>query len=146
MLTQRMTPEYYQHRHRCQEIGFESGDLAKKHKDAVLAHAQTISGESIIPLGDAKFHVVSQSFLGQKYVIDIRVAICDCQDFPRIWLCKHLAAVQTQYPHISSFQNLQSITPQICSQPQIPSQLTPSDSLSGGGLLVHHAPISGSGM
>ncbi len=66
-----MMPEYYQHRHRRQEIGFESGNLAKKHKDAVLVRAQTISSKSIIPLGDAKFHVVSQSFLGQKYVVDI---------------------------------------------------------------------------
>jgi len=138
-------PEYYQHRHFRQEIGFESGNLAKKHKDTLLARTQTISGESITPLGDEKFHVVSQSFPGRKYVVDIRATICDCPDFPRIRLCKHLAAVQTQYPHISTFRNLQSIPPEICSQPQIPSHLAPSGSLSGEGLPVHHAPISGSG-
>lgn len=138
-----MMPEYYEHRHRRQEIGFESRDLAEKHRKAVVASAQTISGNFITPLSDVKFHVVSQSCPGRKYVVDIRAAICDCPDFPRIRLCKHLAAVQTRNPHISQPQSSQSIPTQISFQ--VPPQTAALGSLSGEGLPVHQASISESG-
>jgi hypothetical protein len=141
-----MLPDYYEARHREQEAGFAGDDLEEKHKNAILASAQAIPANWITPLGDAKFHVVSQSRPGWKYLVDIRVAICDCPDFPRIRLCKHLTAVQTQYLPIPPSQNSQSqgsILPHI--SPQILPQVAPSGSLSGEGLHLHVASISGTG-
>ena len=127
-----MLPDRYEHRHRSQDTGFAGEDLAKRHTTEVLARAQAISRDSMTPLGDGKFHVVSQSSPGRNYLVDIRAATCDCLDFPRVWLCKHLAAVRSQYPHIWQPQGSQIEDP---INTQIRSQLSPrdasSDDLSG---------------
>ena len=91
-----MLPDLYEARHRSQETGFKGEDLAKRHCRLALTNSQAISGNSVIPLDSNRFHVASQTHPGRKYVVDTRVAICDCPDFPRIRFCKHLAAVQNK--------------------------------------------------
>jgi hypothetical protein len=103
-----MLPEKYEHDHQKQGYGFSEDNLAQKHKKTILAQALSISGNSIIPLSDTKFHVVSQSNLDQKYVVNSQAAICSCPDSPQIQLCKHLVAVQTQ-SHLQGLE-LQSQT------------------------------------
>ena len=119
-----MLPDRYEHRHRSQDTGFAGEDLAKRHTREVLASAQAISRDSMTPLGDGKFHVVSQSIPGRNYLVDIRAATCDCLDFPRVRLCKHLAAVRG---HISQSQDSQIQDP---INTQIRSQLPPRDASS----------------
>ncbi len=145
-LIQRMLPEKYHHQHQRQDKGFEGDDLAKRHESGVLARALTVSANSITALGDAKFQVASQSILGRNYVVDTRAAICNCLDFPRIRLCKHLAAVQSQHPHILKSQNPQTnefIPAQNLSQ--APSQVASSSLLVVEELPHHHPSISESG-
>ena len=81
------------------------------------------------PLGDDKFYVVSQSSLGRSYLVDIQAATCDCWDFPRVRLCKHLAAVQSQYSPSQDSQIQNPINTQIRSQ--LPPLDALSDNLSG---------------
>ena len=66
----------------------------EKHQQSIMAHAKLISARSITHLSDTTFHVDSQTSRGQIYLVDTWVVICECPDFPRIQLCKHLAAVQ----------------------------------------------------
>ena len=91
-----MLPELYEAQHHSQQVGFEGEDLKERHRRIVLTNSQAISGNSVIPVDSDWFHVASQTHMGQNYLVDTWAAICDCPDFPRIWLCKHLAAVQSK--------------------------------------------------
>ena len=124
-----MLPDRYEHRDRSQDTGFAGEDLTKRHTTEVLARAQAISRDSMTPLGDGKFHVVSQSSPGRSYLVDIRAAMCDCWDFPRVRLCKHLAAVRSQYLPSQDSQIQDPINTQIRSQ--LPPRDALSDDLSG---------------
>jgi hypothetical protein len=128
-----MLPEHYEPRHHAQQIGFEGPDLAEKHHRTVLASAKAIPLDSIRCVNDTDFHVASQSNLGKHYLVNIQRLICNCLDFPRVQLCKHLCAVKIWYPFIpppedtkeDSIQDLQRLPP-------ISYQLaTKSTSLSG---------------
>ena len=98
ILSWNMLLEHYEAQDRAQQIGFEGPDLAKKHQNAVVASARTISLDSIRCVDDAQFHVASQSNLDKHYLVDIQRQICTCLDFPRVRLCKHLCAVKIWYP------------------------------------------------
>jgi hypothetical protein len=121
-----MLPEKYEHDHQKQGLGFSGDNLTQKHKKDILARAPSISRNSIIPLGNTKFHVVSQSNSEWKYVVDTQAAICNCPGFPRILLCKHLVAVQTQsnLPALElQCQTQEHIIPQMISSPVASSSL-----------------------
>ena len=112
-LTQNMLPEHYEPRHIAQQIGFERPDLAEKHCNLVLENAKTILIESIKCVSDTQFHVMSQFNLDRCYLVDIQKMICDCLDFPRIWLCKHLCAVKIWYPFIPPVNDLDQDLPRL---------------------------------
>ena len=146
ILTRNMLPEHYEARHRAQQIGFEGPDLAEKHRRAVLASAKTISIDSIRCVDDTQFHVVSQSNLGKCYLVDIQRLICNCLDFPRIRLCKHLCAVKIWYPYLSPLDDLHQdlersspISSQVAATPaflsgELPHHASNSDSAPSGAL------------
>ena len=137
-----MLPEHYEPRHRAQELGFKGPDLAKKHHNAVLTSARAFPLDLIESVNDTQFRVTSQSNLGRCYLVDIQRLICNCLDFPRVQICKHLCAVKIWYPFITpadSFtQDLQRLSP-------ISYQLAAtSTSLSEKGELPHVTSISDS--
>lgn len=143
ILIRKLLPEKYEHDHQKQGYGFSGDNLAQKHRKAILARAQSISGNSIIPLSNTKFHVVSQSNSDRKYFVDTQMAICNCPDFPRIRLCKHLVAVQTQsHPQTLELQSQtqEQIIPQMSSERSSP--VASSSLLSEQSLLI---PNSASG-
>jgi len=94
ILTQRVLPNYYQPRHQRQQVGLEGFNLQEKQWLTILGHAKSISARDITRLSETTFHVESQSCPGQLYLVDTWAAICECPEFPRIRLCKHLATVQ----------------------------------------------------
>jgi hypothetical protein len=150
ILTRHMLPEHYEPRHRAQGIGFEGADLAEKHRHAVLESARNIPLDAIKSVNDTQddtlFHVASQSNLGKSYLVDIQKMICDCPDFPRIRLCKHLCAVKIWYPFIflqdSFIQDLQrsaQISPQSTS---LPGELSHRTSISEPSALPNRDRLS----
>ena len=146
ILTRNMLPEYYEFRHWAQQIGFEGPDLAEKHRRMVSASAKTISVDSITCVNDTQFRVASQSNLDRCYLVDIQQLICNCPDFPRVQLCKHLCAVKIWYPHIpplddfhQDLQRLSPISSQIAATPaylsgELPHHTSNSDSTSSRAL------------
>ena len=141
ILTQRMLPDYYQARHERQQVGLEGGDLEERHRLKILAHAKSISAKCITCLGNTTFGVASQTLPGWVYVIDTWAAICDCPDFPKIQLCKHLAAVQS---HIAIPQVTHEGGPSRISA-QCAPKMASTASQPGEALQKNHAPISNSG-
>src|SRR6267142_1162524 len=92
--------QYYLNRHERQIVGFEGLDLAGGRWWDIIASAQTISRDSVLQFNCTQFHVASQSRPGALYSIDLNLTTCNCQDFPRIRFCKHIAAIHLHFPHL----------------------------------------------
>src|SRR6267142_1672484 len=92
--------QYYLNRHERQIVGFEGLDLAGGRRQEIIASARTISRDSVLQFNRTHFHVASQSRPGALYSIDLNLMTCDCQDFPRIRFCKHIAAIHLHFPHL----------------------------------------------
>ena len=86
-----MVPSYAV-QHIRQELGFEGLNLPDKRCKELLAQSPEINALGISPLGDDQFKVPSATST-RIYLVDLRTASCDCPDWPRIQLCKHVAAV-----------------------------------------------------
>ena len=131
-----MLPEHYEPRHHAQQLGFKGPDLAKKHHHAVLTSARVIPLELIRSVNDTQFCINSQSDLGRCYLVDIQRLICNCLDFPRVQICKHLCAVKIWYPFIPPADDL---TQDLQRSSSISYQLAAtSSSLSGTGCHLLH--------
>ena len=103
-----MLPRYENRCHR-QEWQFEGTDLAKKQRKEICACSPEISDDSIKCLGNGRFYVRSAADLVKMYLVDLSKDSssdmstmhliengkdsCNCPDWPRVRLCKHIAAV-----------------------------------------------------
>jgi hypothetical protein len=92
---------HYEDRHARQSVGLEGPDLIGQRRREISANAKNIRSDSIQDFGDSyQFHVASLSRPGAYHVVDLHQPICDCEDFPRILFCKHIAAVYVHFPHL----------------------------------------------
>ena len=110
---------YYQSQHARQAVGLEGPDLGGKWWREILASATAISNDSILQFNPTQFHVASQSRPGAFYVIDLHRSTCDCKDFPRIWFCKHIAAIQIHLSHLFPEPTRPTMTPEVTQAPQL---------------------------
>jgi len=88
--------------HKRQLVGLEGPDLEEVCCEQILESARNISPDSIHLVSNTEFLVTSESNPGHRYLIDLTQSTCDCKDFPRIWLCKHIAAVNEHFPALRS--------------------------------------------
>jgi len=91
-----------QNRHKRQLVGLEGPDLEEARCEQILESTRNISPDSIHPVSNTEFLVASESNPGHRYLINLTQSICDCKDFPRIWLCKHIAAINEHFPALRS--------------------------------------------
>jgi hypothetical protein len=70
----------------------EGPNLAEKRRRQILTRAPETPVEKIQKIDDSHFEVQS-SDSNKSYHIDLDTTTCNCSDFPRIRLCKHIAAV-----------------------------------------------------
>ena len=82
----------YENKHDRQVLGLEGDNLGTKRRKEILARMPEINAESIQDLGDDKFSVQSSTDSSRTYSVELGLQSCDCPDWPRIRLCKHLAA------------------------------------------------------
>lgn len=83
----------YTIRHVRQELGFEGLNLARKHHTELLARTPEINTADIRDLGDDRFAVQSVTNSSHIYSVNLGTQSCDCLDWPRVQLCKHVTAV-----------------------------------------------------
>ena len=113
-------------RHEQQTVGLEGRDLKGKRRKQILASTRNIALDSIHQLSDTEFIVASQSYPGHWYLIDHSQSTCDCNDFPRIRFCKHIAAINVHFPKLlpePEESNSPVILEHVCTQ--IPPQSAP---------------------
>ena len=104
ILTKKAIP-YFVARHRRQAFGFEGVDLEVRRWQEVLQRAQEISKSDIEELSDGDYRVQSHKNPNHWYEIDLNAGACNCESYPLISFCKHLAAIQNHFPDTNqSFQ------------------------------------------
>ena len=91
-----------QNQHKRQLVGLEAQDLEEARRKQILESTRNISPDSIHLVSNTEFLVASESNPGYRYPIDLTQSTCDCKDFPRIWLYKHIAAVNEHFPALHS--------------------------------------------
>ena len=98
-LVKKFVPDF-EIRHEWQTVRLEGWDLESKRRQQILASAKTFPLDSIHQVNDTEFFVASQSYPDHHYMIDLSDSTydCDCDDFPRIQFCKHIAAVNVHFP------------------------------------------------
>ena len=93
MLKEEMLP-YYEARHNSQELGFEGSNLAEKRRKEILARSPEVPAKSIRVQGDGDhYYVQSVTDPSRTYLVKLCNKSCDCADWLRVWLCKHITAV-----------------------------------------------------
>ncbi len=81
----------YEDRHKRQKLGMQGPNLAEKRRKDILARAPETPLDKIKEIDRSRFEV--QSTNSEKmYEINLLTYTCTCSDFPRIQLCKHIAA------------------------------------------------------
>jgi hypothetical protein len=78
--------------HKWQELGMHGRDLAEQRRQQILRHAPETPLTQIRKINDLHFEVQSSNS-NKSYNIDLVTTTCSCSDFPRIRLCKHIAAM-----------------------------------------------------
>ena len=92
-LKEEMLP-YYETCHNSQELGFDGSNLAQKRRKEILAKSLEVPAESICAQRDSdQYYMQSVTDLSRTYLVKLSDKSCDCPDWPRVWLCKHVAAV-----------------------------------------------------
>ena len=140
-LVTEMLPQY-EIRTLCQEKDFEGSDLAKKRRKEIVVQVPEMSADSIQCLGSERFYVRSvsdlskmylvnlgkdsSSDLSKNYLIDHGKDSCDCPDWPRVRLCKHIAA-------IAHFSTGDAILTRVTGKPLPQTQESPQDVQSDAG-------------
>jgi hypothetical protein len=101
---------YYQSQQLRRITRFEGLDLASVWQQKIIASTRDISEDSILQFDLTQFHVASQSHPGTFYLVNLNLSTCDCQDFPRIRFCKHIAVIHLHFPHLC-FEDSDPIIP-----------------------------------
>ena len=94
---------HYEDWHSRQSVGLEGPDLLGQRQQEIMANAQKITCNSIQDFGDlAQFHIASLSHSKEYHMVDLHWPTCDCEDFPWILFCKHIAIIYVHFPNLNS--------------------------------------------
>jgi hypothetical protein len=93
---------YYENRHSHQFVGLNRKDLVAERRQKLLECMVEIPSKSIQKIDDTQFHVMSKSQPGLYHAVDLHQLTCKCEDFPRIWFCRHIAAILCHFPKLFS--------------------------------------------
>ena len=88
-----MLPDYIA-RCRSQDLGFKGLNLAEKRREQIRLQGAEMNAERIHNLGNDRFYVESATDSTRRYLVDLGNKSCDCPDWPRVRLCKHMSAVE----------------------------------------------------
>jgi len=78
----------------------EGPDLEAARHHQILVCAKNMPPDSICQFSGTEFCVASESWPGHYHPIDLNQPTCNCDNFPRIWYCKHIAAIHVHFPQL----------------------------------------------
>ena len=91
-----MLPHYIARCH-SQDLGFKGPNLAEKRREQIRVQAADMNADCIRELGGDRFHVDLATDSTRRYLVDLSDKTCDCPDWPRVRLCKHVSAVEHHF-------------------------------------------------
>ena len=95
-------------RYHSQMLGFKGPDLAEKRREQIRAWAPEMNAGSIHNLGGGDlFSVEPTTDSTRRYQVDLGKLSCDCPDWPKVRLCKHVAAVDHFHGH--NYKRMQAV-------------------------------------
>jgi hypothetical protein len=110
-----MLPDYLACYH-SQMLGFKGPDLAEKQCEQIHVWAPEVNTIFIQDLGGGvRFSMESATDSTQRYLVNLGKQSCDCPDWPRVQLCKHIATVDHFHGH-----NYKRITAAEVALPKMP--------------------------
>ena len=77
-----------------QNLGFKGPDLAEKRHKEIRLQAGEMNAVQIHNLCSNCFSMESATDSTWRYLVDLGNKSCDCPDWPWVWLCKHISAVE----------------------------------------------------
>ena len=114
-------------KNRRQIAKIEGRNLKDSRRRQIEASIRNISPDSIYYVGGTTFYVASQSRPGYHYLIDLAQSACNCDDFPRIRFCKHIAAINVHFPQFCSKGNRPSEIPERVHVPDLSERMRVPD-------------------
>ena len=84
---------YHENHHNSQELGFSGSNLAQKRRKELLARTPEMNADSICSAGDDRYYVQSATEPSHTYLVELGKQSCNCVDWPRVQLCKHVTSV-----------------------------------------------------
>jgi hypothetical protein len=123
--------------HRAQEFGFQGLNLEVREQIKIKAKGELIPPEDIKEVETGKiFEVRSQTDRTRYYTINVGDNTCSpCPSFPLISFCKHMCAVQNNYPDVTEHQSHRPPSPPLF--PADPPTVNPQ--VAGGATPDSHA-------
>ena len=101
-LVDEMLP-YYETHHNSQELGFDGSNLAQKRCKEIFARTPEIEANSIRAAEDDCYYVQSAMDPSRSYLVGLTTRSCDCPDWPRVRLCKHVTGVAHFFGKLDQF-------------------------------------------
>jgi hypothetical protein len=92
---------HYITNHRAQQFRFHSPNLALQKRNEINRTAESVAPEAIQEVESGRlFSVKSQSTPGLFYTVDLEAYTCRCPSFPSISFCKHICAIENNFPDL----------------------------------------------
>ena len=108
---------HYWNWHYCQNLKLEGSDLVEKRLKEIHAHTLEIDADGIRNLGEDRYYVPSVSNPSCMYLVELNRQKCDCPDWPRVKLCKHVTAVAHFFGRTVAAKDVEMVQPiQDCSE------------------------------
>ena len=104
-----------------QNMGFHGSDLGKEHHEELLVRTPEMNAESIRTVGNNGFYVHSVTDPSREYLVDLGKQSCDCPDWPRVRLCKHVTAMAHFFGHKDQQIEVELIVPKSTAPAPAPS-------------------------
>jgi hypothetical protein len=98
MLIVDMLLDYVAH-YDSQELGFKGSNLAEKWHGQLHVWAPEMDAKSIHSLGKDRFHMQLATESSHMYLVDLSNPSCDCPNWPKVRLCKHVTTVDHFFEH-----------------------------------------------
>ena len=84
---------YYKNRHKHQIVSLNGKDLVMECQEEILECSADIPSDSIQRLDHTQYRIASKSCPGLYHTVELHRSTCECEDFPRIQFCRHIAAI-----------------------------------------------------
>jgi hypothetical protein len=121
---------YYNTHCHSQDLGFKGPNLAEKQHEEICLQAVQMNANGIHNLSSDCFYMESATDSMQRCLVNLGNMSCDCPDWPRVQLCKHVSAVELFFGDNNQQMGVGEV---VLPEMPLPNQEASADTLSSTG-------------